>query len=66
MAALLEELDPARFCRIHRSTIVNLAYVVKVRADKNGAFQVVLDDGRRLRLSRGRREVLTALLKNVR
>lgn len=63
MASLMKELDPKRFCRIHRSTIVNAAVVREVRAEKNGTCSVVLNDGRQLRLSRGRRGVLSGLLK---
>jgi two-component system LytT family response regulator len=63
MAALMKDLDPKRFCRIHRSTIVNAAVVREVRTEKNGTCSVVLTDGRQLRLSRGRRSVISGLLK---
>lgn len=63
MAVLMKELDPTRFCRIHRSTIVNTAVVLEVRTQKNGTCSVVLNNGRQLRLSRGRRGVLSGLVR---
>ncbi|HTY59241.1 MAG TPA: LytTR family DNA-binding domain-containing protein [Bacteroidota bacterium] len=58
MEALSRRLDPARFARIHRSTIVNLDRVREVRPSMNGDFIVLLHDGTRLRLSRSRRHLL--------
>jgi two-component system LytT family response regulator len=63
LTALTKELDSKRFCRIHRSTIVNTGVVREVRAEQNGTCSVILNDGRELRMSRGRRGVLSALLK---
>ena len=62
MTALMKQLDPRRFCRIHRSTIVNTTVVREVRTEKNGTCSVVLSSGRQLRLSRGRRGLLSGLL----
>ena len=61
MEALSRRLDPAKFARIHRSTIVNLDRVREVRPSMNGDFIVVLRDGTKLRLSRSRRHLLRAL-----
>jgi two-component system LytT family response regulator len=58
MSVLERELDPDAFCRIHRSTIVNLARVRELAIDANGEHEVVLDGGTRLRVSRGYREQL--------
>lgn len=52
MADLEQELDPAVFCRIHRSSIVNIAQVEGLRLNPDGEYEVVLKDGIRLRLSR--------------
>jgi two-component system LytT family response regulator len=52
MAELERELDPQIFCRIHRSTIVNLRKVCGLSLDDSGDYEVILDGGRRLRLSR--------------
>jgi two-component system LytT family response regulator len=58
LAELEEDLDPGTFCRIHRSTIVNLERVGEMRLDPNGEYEVVLRDGTRLRMSRSYREQL--------
>jgi len=47
-----QRLDPAVFTRIHRSTIVNTARVQEIRPDPHGDYDVVLTDGRTLRMSR--------------
>ena len=52
MAELEQELDPHIFCRIHRSTIVNLRRVMALQVDAAGEYEVILDGGRKLRLSR--------------
>ena len=52
LAALEDDLDPARFVRIHRATIVNLDRVRELEPMFNGNFEVLLDDGVRLTLSR--------------
>jgi two-component system, LytTR family, response regulator len=52
MTELEQELDQSIFCRIHRSTIVNLSRVRGLRLDENGEYEVLLDNGSRLRLSR--------------
>jgi two-component system LytT family response regulator len=62
LSSLEKELDPQDFFRIHRSTLVNRTFVREVRTEKNGTHSVILTDGTRLRLSRGRRKLLTDLL----
>jgi len=57
------QLDPAKFVRIHRSTIVNLDRIKEMHPHFNGDYIVVLEDGRQLRLSRTRREHLEERLK---
>jgi two-component system, LytTR family, response regulator len=63
MAELEEQLDPRIFCRIHRSTIVNLRRVRGLRVDGGGDYEVVLEDGRKLRLSRRFRKDLQARMR---
>jgi two-component system, LytTR family, response regulator len=58
MAELEQELDPHIFCRIHRSTIVNLRRVRALQVDAAGEYEVILDGGRKLRLSRRFRKEL--------
>ncbi len=57
------QLDPGKFVRIHRSTIVNLDRIKEMHPHFNGDYVVILEDGRKLRLSRSRRENLEARLK---
>jgi two-component system LytT family response regulator len=52
MADLEQELDPTVFCRIHRSTIVNLARVQRMEINADGEYDVLLDRGTTLRMSR--------------
>jgi two-component system LytT family response regulator len=56
LASLETRLDPARFVRVHRSAIVNLARVREIRSPSAGESAVVLRDGTQLPLSRRRRE----------
>ena len=62
MHSLEARLDPARFIRIHRSAIVSLEQVAEIRIDNADRQFVVLRDGGRLPLGRGRRVVLQEAL----
>jgi two-component system, LytTR family, response regulator len=55
-------LDPARFCRIHRSTIVNVDRIKAVESLFRGEYLVVLNDGTKLTSGRSYRRKLHALL----
>lgn len=61
MAELERRLAPARFVRIHRSTIVNLARIKEIHPWFHGHHVVVLTTGDRLRLSRYQRPKLAFL-----
>jgi two-component system, LytTR family, response regulator len=58
MRRLEASLDPARFVRIHRSALVNVARVRELYHHSHGDYVVVLATGVRLRLTRSRRHVL--------
>jgi two-component system, LytTR family, response regulator len=62
MAELDEELDQSVFCRIHRSTIVKLDRVCGLKLNESGEYDVLLENGTRLRLSRRYRKELQARL----
>lgn len=62
MARLESRLDPRRFIRIHRSTIVNIDRVRKLTPAFAGEYAVVLGDGTKLRLSRGYHERMQAVM----
>jgi len=55
-------LDPTTFCRIHRSTIVNIDRIQSVEALFGGAYLVVLHDGTKLTSGRSYRRNLHALM----
>jgi len=63
MARLEARLDPKRFIRIHRSTIVNIDRLRKLSPSFAGEYAVILHDGTKLKLSRGYHERIGALLK---
>ena len=52
LATVAEKLDPFRFVRIHRSTIVNLKSIASLERRSHGEFEIILKDGERLLLSR--------------
>lgn len=58
MQTLEERLDPERFFRIHRSSIVQLDRVEALLVNAGGDYAVRLKNGRRLKVSRSRREAL--------
>jgi two-component system LytT family response regulator len=62
LGALEARLDPARFARIHRSTVVNLDRVAEIQPWFSGDGVVVLQGGAKLRLSRGYRREFEARL----
>lgn len=61
ISSLEEELDPARFVRIHRTRIVNLSFVSAVRTGPRGAL-VEMTDGTRHAISRGRQSAVPRIL----
>lgn len=60
-----EQLDPASFQRIHRSTIVNIRRIRKLKPHTNGEYFLTLDGGHELKLSRSYRDRLERILGRV-
>ena len=58
LTELERRLDPARFARVHRSSIVNLDRVREVVSHGKGEYVLVLGTGAVIRLGRGRLEEL--------
>jgi two-component system LytT family response regulator len=58
LQSLEGRLDPERFLRIHRSTIVNIDSIQELQSLFHGDYAVRLRDGTELTLSRGYREKL--------
>jgi two-component system, LytTR family, response regulator len=58
-----ERLDPDKFVRIHRSTIVNVDKIKELQPVNSGEYIVVLKDGKELSCSRGYRAGLQRLIE---
>ena len=52
IAGLEKRLDPAKFIRIHRSTILRKEHIKGLRHDGLGVWSVEMDDGEALRIGR--------------
>jgi two-component system LytT family response regulator len=65
MAAVERQLDPIRFARIHRSTIVNLDRVREVLVSPHGDYVVVTERGQRLTVGRLYRDRIQGLLRGA-
>src|SRR6185312_1616634 len=60
--AIAQRLDPQKFGRVHRCTIVNLERVKEAHALQRGDYLLVLQDGSQLKMSRRHRDKLQKLL----
>ena len=58
LSDLEAELDPELFCRVHRSGIVNLERVASLKLGEDGEYEVLLQSGTRVRMSRRYRKEL--------
>ena len=58
MKFLEKRLDPRRFQRVHRSTIVNLDLVKQVKPHTNGECFLVLESGAQVKVSRSYKDVV--------
>lgn len=63
MHALEEALDGGTFIRVHRSLIINVARIRELHRDADGGGMIVLEDGVRLRVARGRWDALRDALE---
>lgn len=61
MGHAVRRLDPARFFRVHRSTIVNVDRIERLCLLEAGQHAVVLKDGTRLRLAVPYRRLLAEI-----
>jgi len=62
LAELEHDLQGANFCRIHRSAIVNIDRIKTLKLNADGEYNVVLENGSELRLSRRHRKDLQSRL----
>lgn len=63
MKSLAAILDPKVFQRVHRSTIVNVQRVRRLRPHTNGEYFLTLEDGQEIKLSRSYRDRVGQLLQ---
>lgn len=63
MKSLAAILDPKVFQRVHRSTIVNVQRVRRLRPHTNGEYFLTLEDGQEIKLSRSYRDRVDQLLQ---
>ncbi|MCK9408729.1 MAG: LytTR family DNA-binding domain-containing protein [Bacteriovoracaceae bacterium] len=62
IGSIEQQLDPSRFIRIHRSTIVNLNIIRELRPEHHGEYTAILDQGTTLTVSRSYRKKIDHLL----
>lgn len=62
LASLETRLDPAKFLRVHRSTIVNAARIVAVHTMIGGVYELELRGGTRVKTGRQYRDRIRKLL----
>ena len=65
LAEVAAGLDPRRFVRIHRSTVVAIDRIVRLDAMTRGDYEVLLKDGTRVLMSRTYRAGLDRVLKGA-
>lgn len=63
MMGLEAQLDPERFLRIHRSTIINVEHLKELRPWYTGEYIVIMNGGKELTLARRYRYQLQKLLQ---
>jgi two-component system LytT family response regulator len=61
VGGIAERLDPTRFVRIHRSTIVNVGRIREIRPLMNGTFELLLEDGTQVTSARRYRKAIETL-----
>src|SRR5690606_32088497 len=64
MKSLEAVLDPQLFQRVHRSTIVNVRRVRRLRPHTNGEYFLTLESGQEIKLSRSYRDRVDQLLRS--
>ncbi len=64
ITSLEKSLDPNKFVRIHRSTVVNVDMIKSMRSNEHGDYEVQLKSGDKLRMSRSFRESFQKVIGN--
>lgn len=64
ISRLEARLDPTRFLRVHRSTIVSIRHIKELTPLFHGEYLITLDNGKNLTSSRNYNDKLQTLLRN--
>jgi two-component system LytT family response regulator len=64
-SSIEDRLDPSRFLRIHRSTIVAIDRIKELHPWFSGDFEVVLKNGTKLAMSAGYKQRLKAFRRGL-
>lgn len=62
LAEIASRLDPFRFVRVHRSSVVNFRSIALLERRSHGEFEIVLKNGKRMMLSRSYRSQVESML----
>lgn len=62
LGSIERQLDPELFCRIHKSTLINISLIEELRPKPRGDYSVRLTSGENLVLSRNNRDKLARLI----
>ena len=58
LSAIVDQLDPATFVRVHRSSVINVAAIIEVQRWFHGDFVLLLRNGARVRTGRSYRDAV--------
>ncbi|MDR9414722.1 MAG: LytTR family DNA-binding domain-containing protein [Gracilimonas sp.] len=61
LKGLLQKLDNTEFQQIHRSTVVNIEFIQKIKKTMYGEFIVILKNGEELKMSRSYTDLLESI-----
>lgn len=65
LSSLENKLNPEVFIRIHRSSIVNIERIEKLKSNEHGDYELFLKDGTKLKMSRTYKENFRKLSGNI-
>jgi two-component system, LytTR family, response regulator len=63
LSTFIVQLAPEEFLRVHRSHVVHIGFIAEMRPTFHGDYELVLQDGERLPLSRRYKQLLPAAIR---
>jgi two-component system LytT family response regulator len=64
LSEFIAQLDPGEFLRVHRSHVVRIGFIAELRALFHGDYELVLQDGQRVSLSRRYKQLLPPAIRD--